>query len=85
MPAGPFPIAQQTVVPVHSFRSFQRIRQPEQIVLFRQLAGAGTPEVIQFTGQLRTDTQLAPLLQKLKMAIGDVNWLVYFWLFKMTA
>ena len=52
------------VVLVHIFRWFQRIGQPEQIVLLRQLAGAETPEVIQLAGQLRADAQQAPLLQK---------------------
>jgi len=49
---------------VHVFCGFQGIRQPEQIVLFRLLASAGTPEVIKFTGQLRADTQLAALFQQ---------------------
>lgn len=63
MPARPFPVAQQTAAPVHIFRRFQDIGQPEQIIPFRQLAGAGTPEVIQLAGQLCPDAQLAALLQ----------------------
>ncbi|ECL8479805.1 hypothetical protein FTZ03_22815 [Salmonella enterica] len=46
-----------------TFRCFQRIGQPEQVVLFRQLAGTRTPEVIQLAGQLRADAQLASLFQ----------------------
>lgn len=61
IPAGPFPIAQQAVVPVHVLRGFNRIRQPEQVILLRQFAGAGTPELVQLAGQLCNDTQLASL------------------------
>lgn len=38
--------------------------QPEQFVLLRQLAGAGTPEVVQLADQLRADAQLMALFQQ---------------------
>ncbi|EHA2591298.1 hypothetical protein JKI69_003679 [Salmonella enterica] len=44
---------------MHIFGCFQGIGQPEQIVLFSQLAGAGTPEVIQLAGQLRADVPVS--------------------------
>ena len=58
---------------MHIFRCFQRIGQPEQIVLFSQLAGAGAPEVIQLAGQLRADAQLTPLFQKLLDIGGNIT------------
>ncbi|ALR08463.2 hypothetical protein XFFB_03530 [Xylella fastidiosa] len=36
----------------------------EQVVLLRERADAGTPEVIQLAGQLRADAQLASLFEK---------------------
>ena len=38
--------------------------QPEQIILLRQLAGTGMPQVIQLTGQLRIDAQLTALFKQ---------------------
>ncbi|NNI12927.1 hypothetical protein C2772_10890 [Pasteurella multocida] len=38
--------------------------QPEQVILRRQLPGAGTPEVVQLTGQFSIDAQLSALFQK---------------------
>ncbi|CAD6024542.1 Uncharacterised protein (plasmid) [Escherichia coli] len=63
IPAGPFSIAQQTLVPAHILRCFQGVSQPEQVILFRQLTGEGTPKVIELTGQLCANTQMAALLQ----------------------
>ena len=62
IPPGPLPISKQTVVPVHVLRGFQGIGQTEQIVLLRQLAGAGAPEVIQLAGQRCINTQLTSLI-----------------------
>ncbi|EKA6839837.1 hypothetical protein OL102_001393 [Salmonella enterica] len=58
---------------MHVFRCLQRIGQPEQVVLFSQLIGTGTPEVIQLAGQLRADAQLASLLQKLFNVGRDIT------------
>ncbi len=62
--AGPFSVIQQTVIPVHILRCLQGIRQPEKVVLLRQFAGAGSPEVVQLAGQLRADAQLASLFKQ---------------------
>lgn len=40
---------------MHVLRSLQGIRQSQQDVLLRQLASAGSPEVVNFAGQLRAD------------------------------
>nr|URZ91888.1 hypothetical protein [Klebsiella pneumoniae] len=72
IPAGPFPVVQQAVVPEHILRSFQGIRQPEQVVLFRQLAGAGAPEVIHFFGQSGLDAMPSPLSQQPADVLRDL-------------
>ena len=46
--------------------------QPEQIILLRQLAGTGMPQVIKLSGQLRIDAQLTPLFKQLLNVGSDI-------------
>lgn len=74
MASCPLPVAEQPVHPVHVLRSLQGIDQPEQVIMFRQLAGARTPEIVQLAGKLGADVILAAIIRNTRK-IGQRKWI----------